>query len=357
MPHDPDNARAPGTDACNFSPRGPAPSPFLPAGGRRWAGLAALLAIAGAGCGRSALAAEEDTGFTVVVLPDTQYYAAAHPEILDAQVHWIVDQRAAERIALVLHEGDIVDADEARQWASAARSLHRLDGVVPYVLTAGNHDYRRRGAWITRETSLNTYFPASATGGDGRSKGTFEPGHIEDSFEIVETPGGQWLILSLEFGPRDSVLAWADRILRQHAGTPAIVVTHAYLDSTNARYDHLARADQLWNPHRYLGEGPPGEVNDGEEIWRKLVAKNDNVLFVLCGHDLDDGVGRLTSVRADGTAVHQILANYQTGSLGGEGFLRLMRFLPDARKVAVRTYSPYTERFKADADNQFTLDY
>ena len=79
--------------------------------------------------------------------------------------------------------------------------------------------------------------------------------------------------------------------------------------------------------------------------------------FVLCGHDLGDGVGRLTSVRADGTRVHQILANYQMGALGGAGYLRLMRFVPARRHVEVRTYSPYLDRFKSDAANAFELEY
>ena len=55
--------------------------------------------------------------------------------------------------------------------------------------------------------------------------------------------------------------------------------------------------------------------------------------------------------------VHQLLANYQMGALGGEGFFRLMQFFPAERRVAVRTYSPYEDRFKTDADNEFTLTY
>jgi hypothetical protein len=321
--------------------------------------LGVILMIVAAGCelSRPAMAAEDESSFTVVVLPDTQYYAAAHPEILEAQVRWIAKRRAADRIAFVVHEGDIVDADEPRQWETAARSLHELDGVVPYVLSAGNHDYRRRGAQISRETAINEYFPAAWFAQTSWFMGTFEPGHIENSFEIVAAPGGTWLILSLEFGPRDAVLSWADQIARRYGATPAILVTHAYLDSDGARYDHVARPDQMWNPHRYLGDGRAGDVNDGEEIWRKLVSPNDNIRFVLCGHDLADGVGRLTSARPDGSTVHQLLANYQTGALGGEGFLRLMRFHPDERKVVVRTYSPFAGRFKTEPDNQFTLEY
>ena len=47
----------------------------------------------------------------------------------------------------MVHEGDIVDKDEPRQWASASESLHLLDGVVPYMLSSGNHDYSRSAAW------------------------------------------------------------------------------------------------------------------------------------------------------------------------------------------------------------------
>jgi len=295
--------------------------------------------------------------FTLVALPDTQYYAAAHPEILAAQADWILRRSHDEHIAAVVHEGDVVDADDPAQWRAAARSLHRLDGVVPWVLSAGNHDYRRAGSVISRDSAISAYFPPAGFARSAWFGGTFEPGRIENNFAIVDAPGGCWLILSLEFGPRDAVLAWADGIAKRYAALPAIVVTHAYLYSDGTRYDHLNRPDQLWNPHAYLPDPAGGQVNDGEEIWRKLIVRNDNILFVLCGHDLADGVAELTSARPDGTLVHQVLANYQTGKLGGEGFLRVMRFFPAERRVAIQTYSPFVNRFKTDRDNEFSLEY
>jgi len=317
------------------------------------AGLLTLGVAGGCGLSPSVMAANRSStasGFTVVTLPDTQYYAAAHPDILDAQVEWIRRERAGRQLALVVHEGDIVDRDEPDQWARAASSLRLLDGVVPTVLATGNHDYAVRGRRVTRDTLLDRYFPP-------RSSGLYEPGRNENRFEIVDAPGGPWLILSLEFGPRDGVLAWADRIARRYAALPAVVVTHAYLTSDDDRFDHLGQRQQLWNPHRYLDDRAAGSVNDGQEIWDKLVSRNDNILFVLCGHDLGDGVGRLTSVRADGTTVHQILANYQMQAQGGGGYLRLMQFSPAERRVHVRTYSPYFDAFKTDPDNDFTLAY
>jgi hypothetical protein len=319
--------------------------------------LVALVFVLSDAVPHSVVAAGHERAFTIVSLPDTQYYAALHPEILGAQTDWILREHVADRIAFVVHEGDIVDHDDAGQWGRASASLRKLDGVVPYVLASGNHDYDRTGDHITRRTLLDTFFPVASFRATSCAEATFEPGRIENSCRIIDTPAGPWLVLALEFGPRDAVLAWADRAAKQYAALPAIVVTHAYLASDDTRYDHLARRDQLWNPYRYLRDDAPGEVNDGEGIWRKLIVKNDNILFVLCGHDLGDGIGRLTSVRPDGTKVHQLLANYQMSALGGGGYLRLMEFFPGRRRVRVRTYSPYLDRFKTDAANDFSLDY
>ena len=172
-------------------------------------------------------------------------------------------------------------------------------------------------------------------------------------------PGGagRWLVISVEFGPRDAVLAWANDIAKQYADTPAMLLTHAYLYDDNTRYDYVMRADQAWNPHSYPIGVIPGAVNDGEEMWQKLILPNSNIRFVFCGHVINDGVGRLTSTRPDGTVVHQVLADYQQYELGGNGFLRVMQFFPADHAVHVRTYSPFADDFKIDSDNDFVLAY
>lgn len=296
--------------------------------------------------------------FTVVALPDTQFYAAAYPAIFDAQANWLLEQAQAGGLAFVLHEGDIVDDDVGPQWVVAAASLHRLDGIVPYVLSAGNHDYPGDGWSGSRSTLIDAYFPIATFAGDAWFGGTFEPDHIENNYALFDVPGGgRWLILSLEFGPRDEVLAWANAIAKQYASTPAMVVTHAYLYDDDTRYDRAHRPDQRWNPHSYPIDVGPGSVNDGEEIWQKLILGNSNIRFVFCGHVVDRGVGRLTSVRPDGTTVHQVLANYQMLAQGGEGYLRLMQFFPTLGAVHIQTYSPYLDAFKTDPDDDFSLEY
>jgi hypothetical protein len=303
--------------------------------------------------------------FTILALPDTQYYSSNFPYIFDSQIEWIVAEHRVGNVAFVLTVGDIVDDDVPAQWANASRSLHMLDGVVPYVVVAGNHDYFGAGWVQNRNTMIDTYFPVAMFATTPSFKGTFEDGRIANHYQLFDVPGGsttgqgsaQWLVLSLEFGPRDEVLAWADAVVKQYAPIPAIIATHAYLYDDNTRYDYVMRPDQAWNPHSYPIGATPGAVNDGEEMWQKLVLPNSNIRFVFCGHVINDGVGRLTSTRPDGTVVHQVLSDYQNYTLGGSGFLRVMQFFPQDHAVHVRTYSPFTDEFKADADNDFVLEY
>jgi len=333
----------------------------------------ALAASAGLGCdsgiaplrdGGPADTDVPDSSYTVAILPDTQYYASSWPEIFAAQTRFLVENRVTQRLAFALHTGDIVDQDVPEQWNVAADALHALDGHLPYVLTSGNHDY---ASIADRMGMGNLYFPPAQFAPYPWFQGTFEAGHIENSFSVFAVPDGKWLVIALEFGPRDEVLAWANDVLRLYRDTRAIVITHAYLYRDGTLYDHIGAPAQQFNPHAYTMMGQPGtSINDGAEIWTKLIAPNSNVKFVFSGHDVNGSsippgtVARLTTMREDGSWVHQLVANYQTCTAppctavhGGDGFLRLLRF--SAGVVSVETYSPYLDTALLDADNQFEL--
>lgn len=289
--------------------------------------------------------------FTLVVLPDTQYYAEYYPEIFDAQTSWIAANKHALDIQLVVHEGDIVNAPESHaQWQRAVRSLRELDGVVPYALARGNHDLARG---VSRLGGLmDSYFPVAKYLQHSWFRETFEVGRMENNFLLVDIKGQKWVVLTLEFGPRDPVLAWANDVLSRHADMPAIVVTHAYLYGDGNRYSR-SNHSHAHGAHEVALEGGS---NDGEEMWEKLISKQDNILFVLSGHVPDFEAARLTSTRPSGTKVHQLLANYQGRSLGGAGYLRTLSFEPADQRVVVRTYSPYLDKYRADPANQFVLE-
>jgi hypothetical protein len=310
------------------------------------ADLAALLGVYGEECGQA---------FTVVALPDTQVYSESYPAIFQSQTGWIAQQAAACNIVFVVQEGDITNRNTPEQWQNAQQAMQLLDGVVPYAIAPGNHDYGDNGSTNSRETYLNDYFPVSNYENLPTFGGIYEAGHLDNSYHLFHAGGRDWIVIALEWGPRDPVVEWADGVLTQHPDRGAIIVTHAYLYYDDTRYDYINRPDQLWNPHSYGTASLPGGTNDGEELWQELVRHHDNVVLFLNGHVLGDGAGRLSSRGDAGNTVHQVLANYQMRPQGGEGYMRLLEFGADGRTLHVRSYSPYLDAYLTDPQHEFVL--
>jgi len=290
--------------------------------------------------------------WTLAVLPDTQVYSLKFPGVFHAQTGWIVANRERWNIAHVIQLGDIVNNNTPGEWRNARDALGLLDGIVPYALVPGNHDYGPGGDASTRDTLLNDYFDFDAYARQPTFGGAMEPGKIDNTYHLFDAGGRRWIIVCLEWGPRDSTIEWANSVMAQHAGRTGILVTHAYMNNNDRRYDHTDAAHpQDYNPHEYR---TPGGVNDGEELWQKLVRGHD-FAFTLNGHVLGDGTGYLASTNDLGRTVHQVLSNYQFRELGGEGYLRLMEFLPDGKTVRIRTYSPVFDRYMTEPDQQFEV--
>jgi hypothetical protein len=55
--------------------------------------------------------------------------------------------------------------------------------------------------------------------------------------------------------------------------------------------------------------------------------------------------------------VYQLLSDYQDWPSGGNGYLRIMEFVPSENKIYVKTYSPYLDQYDNDSANQFELYY
>jgi len=130
-------------------------------------------------------------------------------------------------------------------------------------------------------------------------------------------------------------------------------LTHAYLYHDSTRYDWQQKGNtQEASPHAY---GTAGGVNDGEEIWQKLVRKHANVFMTINGHVLGDGLGFLVSKADYGNPVYQMLVNFQMKPLGGESWLRLLEFLPDGKTIQVKNYCPLCEKYNTGSENRFVI--
>ncbi|MBN1422607.1 MAG: metallophosphoesterase [Planctomycetes bacterium] len=312
-------------------------------------GILSFLALAWiAASDRGAHGAEADPlpwvegSTTLAVLPDTERYAQAYPDLFEAQTRWIRDEAEKRAIAFAIHLGDITQRNAAPEWEVARRCFALLDGHVPYALALGNHDYDGPD----RKTRLSEYFPPAGMRKRPTFGGAFREDRLENAYYFLRIGDRDWLILVLELGPRDEIVAWANDVLERHRDRLAIIVTHAYLFRGNVRYDHL-RGAQRASPH--------GWGNDGEELWRKLVRRHPNAMIVLSGHVSTGGTGYLASEGNYGNTVHQIMADYEKGPRGGSAYLRLLEFLPDGKTVQVKTFSPALDRYMTDPENQFTF--
>ena len=294
--------------------------------------------------------------FTIVVLPDTQLYSQDFPEIFTVQTEWIRDNRDALNIVFVLHEGDIVNRGNnpnwAYSWENADTSLSILDGVVPYSLAVGNHDMGPNGDAENRDTTLyNQYFPYTRYESEpwyGGHMGSDNDNH----YCLFRADGMDFMVITLEFGPNSEMVAWANDVVLAHPDRRVIVLTHCYTFHDDTR---VGPGDS-WNPHTY-GINNVDDPHDGEELWETFVRHHPNIFLVTCGHILGDGLGRLTSSGDNGNPVHQVLANYQMLSDGGDGWLRQMTFIPSEDRIAVQTYSPWLFQSAEDEQNLFDLEY
>lgn len=291
--------------------------------------------------------------WTLVLLPDTQVYSLRYPGLYLAQTGWIVQNREKQNIKFVLHLGDITNNNTVGEWENARTAMTLMDGKVPYAFCPGNHDYGPSGDASTRETRMNEFLPYSAYADRPTFGGAMEPGRMDNTYHFFEAGGDRWIVIAMEWAPRDETVAWANGLMARYPEHKGILITHAYLNNNDLRYDYTDTENpQDYNPHLY---STPGTLNDGQQLWDKLVRKH-NFVFVLNGHVLGDGTGYMAARNDRGMIVHQMLANYQMRTLGGEAYMRLLEFLPDGQTVQVKTYSPLYNSYLLQPDQQFRLE-
>ena len=304
--------------------------------------------------------AQAQTGsFTIIALPDTQYYSETYPQTFTAQTQWIVNNASALNIQAVLGLGDIVQtATNVSEWQNADASVKLLDNAnIPYLLAIGNHDYSDSGSTSGRTaeaTNFNTYFGPSRYQNYSWYKGQYPSGSNENFYGVLNINGKQYLFLMLEFYPRDSAIAWANSVLAGYPGAEVIVVTHAnvYIDNTL-----VSRCDQL-NAQAYN----VGSDNNGDGLWSKFISQHSNISLVLSGHFTGSGglgASRRTDLGVNGNIVNQMLSDYQEMANGGNGYLRILQFNPSASppSITVSTYSPTLNAYLTDSNNQFTVTW
>ncbi len=304
-----------------------------------------------------------ENAYTIAVLPDTQDYTDASltngpPETFYAMTEWLVASRDAKNIVFVGHVGDVTQDNLASHWDVANRALSTLDGKIPYALLPGNHDQAAGGTAADHSTVfLDALF--SPTRQAASNPTTFggvydrEPERGANNYHTFEAPDGtDWLMLSLEFGPRDDIIRWAGDVIGAHLDHQVILISHSL---TNWAVRHDPAGGPLYDEgagYDYgMGRSPEG-ANDGETVYRELLARYPNVAMTFSGHIFGDGAETNVSYSQHGNRIVESLVNYQNGiareitgngdaalgGRGGNGAIRLVTIDPDNQRVTTETY-------------------
>ncbi len=297
--------------------------------------------------------------FSIVVMPDTQNYTANDTALatMQQQVSWILDQREARNIQAVVHTGDIQNNVTTGEWARATTALAPLRRAdLALAVTLGNHDYDSIRGDTSRSyaaaSSFDAAFPVAPAEGSLQQFG-WAGGYLgdpndavtvdqdedltdrgwKDSYVLVSAGGVDLVIISVEFNIPDEALMWVEGVLAQYPDRLAVLNTHQWLEDDASSSMSTSGATAAWNTLR----------------------DNCNLRLIVSGHNHSSGgeaYRQETNTCGDPVQMH--MADYQSRTNNGNGWLRLLTFDPEADTFTVQTYSPLLDQWETDADSAFT---
>ena len=265
--------------------------------------------------------------FSIVVMTDSQYYAERHPEILEAQIDWIVANEVSENIIYVAQTGDLKDDQLCdnktvnvgtgagrTEWQIVDQAFTDLDTAnIAYGVLPGNHDFEAvSGAcptnWATQRTftMYNSIFGPARFAGDPfyGDPGALTPGNRvtgsnEDNFTLFDSNGIEFIAINLAFkkapnaiGLANAELAWADNLLKTYPDRLGILTSHYFMNTND-------------------GVELPLVAQYGQEVYDTL-SNNRNLFMMLAGHRYGESWVSETTGRGVGVPSVQIMmANYQ----------------------------------------------
>lgn len=280
-----------------------------------------------------------------VVIPDTQYYSAYHPDTFISQTKWIVNCKDEDEISFVIHLGDVVEHGNQipYEWAKASYAMkYILDSNIPFSIVPGNHDRDPENGnynYSMYEKFVKTY----------NYRGTIFDNTKRNSYLLIDIPVKtpkykatiQFLLLSIEMNPTspddsNNLFNWADSILKKYPNRIVILTSHFVLSDCS---DVIANMIQQLSFH------------------------NCNVFMAIGGHLFScGGENTITENNECGSKTMFVVVDYQERFKGGNGWLRYFTILldeetPKIKSICAETYSTITGQIEIDNNSNYLIDF
>ena len=316
--------------------------------------------------------------YSFAVIGDTQTMCENDPNAMESIYNWLVENKESEKIEYVMGMGDITDDSTDVEWENATKFIGKLNGVIPYSLTRGNHD-----DWDDFNRNLhNGYYETTVDGmmndGDVELTDPNQPGLIEitledgsigyitreedvpeggtvvgdltNSYRYLTVGNVNYLIMTLDFAPNEEMLAWADSVIEAHPNHRVIITTHAYM----YRDGTTISSEDLYPPTYYSGYK---NAQNGDDMWEKCFSKHKNIVMVLSGHDPWQHIVYRQDRGVNDNLVTQMLIDpqYMDRKIGSTAMVAMLYFSNNSDTVTVRYYSVAKDCY-GSVLSQFTID-
>lgn len=349
-----------------------------------------------------------DYDYSMAVIGDTQYYAESDSNI--QKFYDITNYIAGleQKPEYVMHVGDITSSNSVTEYEKVTQAMNTLTTAgIPQSIALGNHDYPSASKAARNSTMFNSYFnqdyyesvndyrdnDLSATGfyseyyevdstytgtkwlviaddaetvNDGEIKlasvitrvcesqeiavGDYVAIKTDNNYRTFTAGSTNYLLITLEFNPRDAVITWANEVVSSHSEYKTIVLTHGYTSSA-----------EIISTTSYF---PTTSETEGQNVstalWDKFVRKHENIFMLFCGHSHAPDITSNVAVGDNGNTIYQFMVAPTMGN-GGDGVFLMMYFNEAKGTVDFRYYSPsenaywgYQNMFQIELDNSKT---
>ena len=276
----------------------------------------------------SAMQTVGDYAYSFAVIGDLGGMVGQHGGKLSLLYDWLLDNKDAQKIAHVLGLGGMTATDADGEWSLIAGQTQRLNGQISYTLVRGEQDSAAK-----MNAALGADYAASL-------QGVMVEGDVTNAYTKLTVGGHKYLILMLDVGASDAVLAWAGDVIAANTDHRVIVTTHIYQYHDGSTLDG--------------GDAAPATDyvtgNNGDAIFEKLISKHENIVLVLSSHDAWQSVV-CSQVKGDaGNTITQIMVSPQglDAHVGATGMVAMLYFGEDGDRITVRYYSTARGQYGAD---------
>lgn len=259
--------------------------------------------------------------------------------IYDGVMQYSASEYLKGNAAYLVTTGDIVEDNTSSagdsviksQWDIVKKAFSYVDDVgMPYGIVTGNHDTSDNFSALEydyyKQKFGEKFYNTSAWYGGGLNDNI-------SHFDLVTVGGYDFVVLYLGYGVENhpDTIAWANAVLSQYSHRNGIIATHAFL----------------------LGDGSYDSSSRYQSILSDIVIPNENVKFLLCGHN--EGAAYKNITLPGGRSFTAYLADYQFVELekyntshiingytcNGEGYIR--EIIIETDKIKMDTFTPIFE--------------